>query len=270
MPDSHADCWPFSDTTSRPMARVSSRHGHVRKPLDRFRGRRHDDRMDLAPDACFRALRTRDARFDGRIFVGVKTTGIYCRPVCPARTPKRENVAFYRRPPRRRPQASGRVCGAGPRPRRSWLPGAGRRTRSRARCRSSRWAHWTMGRGDARGASWRRRPSTPALFERHLGASPIAVAQTRRVLLAKQLIHETNLPMSDVALAAGFGSIRRFNETCQRLFRCSPSALRAGGAVDIPRGSNGEVSLLLRYRPPYDWPSILDFLQTRAIPALRR
>ena len=100
------------------------------------------------------------------------------------------------------------------------------------------------------------------LFHQHLGASPVAVAQTRRVLLAKQLIHETHLPMTEVALAAGFGSLRRFNETFQALFRRPPTALRRSAGADIPAGAQGEVTLLLRYRPPYDWPAMLEFLQS--------
>jgi len=106
------------------------------------------------------------------------------------------------------------------------------------------------------------------LFAQHLGASPIAVAQTRRVLLAKQLIHETRLPMAEVALASGFGSIRRFNETFHQLFRRPPSALRRGSAAEVSSGAGGEVSLLLRYRAPYDWPAMLAFLRLRAIPGV--
>jgi len=101
------------------------------------------------------------------------------------------------------------------------------------------------------------------LFRVHLGASPVAVAQTRRVLLAKQLIHETTLPMSEVALAAGFGSIRRFNETFQRLFHRPPGALRRSGAA--ASASRGEVTLLLRYKPPYDWAAMMAFFKARAI-----
>jgi AraC family transcriptional regulator of adaptative response / DNA-3-methyladenine glycosylase II len=103
------------------------------------------------------------------------------------------------------------------------------------------------------------------LFHQHLGASPIAVAQTRRVLLAKQLIHETKLPMTEIAMAAGFGSLRRFNETFLALFRRPPTALRRAVGADVTAGVQGEVSLLLRYRPPYDWPAMLGFLRVRAI-----
>ena len=105
------------------------------------------------------------------------------------------------------------------------------------------------------------------LFEQHLGASPVTVAQTRRVLFAKQLIHDTRLPMGEIALAAGFGSVRRFNETFQRLFKRPPSALRRKTVTSLREGSVAAigVTVRLRYRPPYDWPSMLAFLRARAI-----
>jgi AraC family transcriptional regulator of adaptative response / DNA-3-methyladenine glycosylase II len=106
------------------------------------------------------------------------------------------------------------------------------------------------------------------LFKAHLGASPVAVAQTRRVLLAKQLIHETRLPMSEIALAAGFGSIRRFNEAFQQLFRQAPSNLRRSSDGDVSATVSGEVTVLLRYRPPYDWDAMLGYLRARAIPGV--
>src|SRR5947207_2270025 len=101
----------------------------------------------------------------------------------------------------------------------------------------------------------------------HLGASPVAVAQTRRVLFAKQLIHETRMPMAEVALAAGFGSVRRFNEIFRDLFRRPPSALRRKTSVNCASVEAG-VMLRLRYRPPYDWDSMLAHLQARAIPGV--
>jgi AraC family transcriptional regulator of adaptative response / DNA-3-methyladenine glycosylase II len=106
------------------------------------------------------------------------------------------------------------------------------------------------------------------LFLQHLGASPIAVAQTRRVLFAKQLIHETRMPMADVAFAAGFGSVRRFNETFQALFHRPPGTLRRRTQAEGEAGREAEVKLRLRYRPPYDWESMLGFLETRSIAGL--
>jgi AraC family transcriptional regulator of adaptative response / DNA-3-methyladenine glycosylase II len=106
------------------------------------------------------------------------------------------------------------------------------------------------------------------LFRQHLGASPIAVAQTRRIHLAKQLIHETRLPMAEIAFASGFGSVRRFNEAFQALFGRAPGALRRSRGHDIPSGPEGRIDLLLRYHPPYDWPQMLEFLRRRAIPGI--
>jgi AraC family transcriptional regulator of adaptative response / DNA-3-methyladenine glycosylase II len=222
--------------------------------------------MDLDHAACYRAIRTRDARFDGRFFVGVRTTGIYCRPVCPARTPRPENVTFY--PSAAAAQEAGfRPC-LRCRPETAPDLGAWQGTSNTV---SRALALIEMGALDAQdieglaerlgvGERQLRR-----LFCRHLGASPIAVAQTRRVLLAKQLIHETKLPMGEVALAAGFGSIRRFNETFQKLFGRPPGALRRTGGAEISSGTKGEVTILLRYRPPYDWSAMLSFLKARAI-----
>src|SRR5262249_12386584 len=103
------------------------------------------------------------------------------------------------------------------------------------------------------------------LFNRHIGAAPITVAQTRRVLLAKQLIHQTELSMIQIALASGFGSVRRFNETFQKLYGRPPSELRRRAATGVP---SPEVTILLPYRPPYDWEAMLQFFRARAIVGL--
>lgn len=225
--------------------------------------------MELTPQACYRALCTRDARFDGRLFVAVRTTGVYCRPICPARTPRREHVMFF--PTAAAAQEAGfRPC---------------------LRCRPEAAPDLAAWRGSSNTVS---RALTlielgglddsdvdalasrvgvgerqlRRLFREHLGASPIAVAQTKRVLLAKQLIHETRMPMSEIALAAGFGSIRRFNETFQHLFHRPPSALRR--VQGDARPSEGQVTLKLRYRSPYDWPAVLSFLEARAIRGIER
>jgi AraC family transcriptional regulator, regulatory protein of adaptative response / DNA-3-methyladenine glycosylase II len=226
----------------------------------------HIKAMDLDHDACYRAIAVRDARFDGRLFTGVKTTGIYCRPICPARTPRSENVVFYAT------AAAAQEAGFRPclrcRPETAPDLGAWRgasNTVSRALSLIEMGALDdasvdTLASRVGVGERQLRR-----LFHQHLGASPIAVAQTRRVLLAKQLIHETKLPMTEIAMAAGFGSLRRFNETFLALFRRPPTALRRAVGADVTAGVQGEVSLLLRYRPPYDWPAMLGFLRVRAI-----
>jgi len=108
------------------------------------------------------------------------------------------------------------------------------------------------------------------LFRQHLGASAVTVAQTRRVLLAKQLIHETHLPMADIAFASGFGSIRRFNESFLALFGRAPGELRRSAQPERPFAPQGDIKLLLRYRPPYDWEAMLGFLRLRAIPGIER
>jgi AraC family transcriptional regulator of adaptative response / DNA-3-methyladenine glycosylase II len=222
--------------------------------------------MDLDAEAAYRALQTRDARFDGRLFVGVISTGVYCRPICPARTPRREHVRFFttaagaqaqgfRACLRCRPETSpdlGAWCGASNTVARALsLIEAGALDEADVAALADR-----LGVGERQ---LRR------LFQVHLGASPLDVAQTRRVLLAKQLIHETSLPMAEVALAAGFGSVRRFNETFQRLYSRPPLALRRHARREPETHA---VGLKLSYRPPYDWDAVLSFLACRAIPGV--
>jgi AraC family transcriptional regulator of adaptative response / DNA-3-methyladenine glycosylase II len=225
--------------------------------------------MDLDHDACYRAISVRDIRFDGRFFTGVKTTGIYCRPVCPARTPLSRNVTFF--PTAAAAQEAGfRPC-LRCRPETAPDMGAWRGTSNTV---SRALALIELGAldqggiealGDRIGVGERQ---LRRLFRQHLGASPVSVAQTRRVLLAKQLIHETSLPMTEIAFAAGFGSIRRFNETFLALFGRSPGALRRVAGPEGAFVAGAEISLLLRYQPPYDWPAMLEFLQRRAIPGI--
>jgi AraC family transcriptional regulator, regulatory protein of adaptative response / DNA-3-methyladenine glycosylase II len=221
-------------------------------------------------EICYRALQSRDARFDGLIFVGVTSTGIYCRPVCPARTAKFENCRFFGsaaaaqeagfRPCLRcRPETAPDLA--------SW--------RGTSNTVSRALALINDGALDGDGASVEKLAGRLGLGERqlrrlflqHLGASPISVAQTRRVLFAKQLIHETRMSMTDVALAAGFGSLRRFNEIFRDLFHRPPSALRRKTSANVGRVDAG-VTLRLRYRAPYDWDSMLGHLQARAIPGV--
>ena len=230
--------------------------------------------MELDPKVCYRALCTRDARFDGRLFVGVTSTGIYCRPICPAGPARLENCRFFTSAAAAQ-EAGFRPC---------------------LRCRpeiAPELATWrgtsnTVHRGLALIAAGALdgddgvevlaarlgigERQLRRLFDQHLGVSPIAVAQTRRVLFAKQLIHDSRLPMSEIAIAAGFGSVRRFNETFRQLFRRPPSALRRKAVVALPEGSVAAmgVTVRLRYRAPYDWPAMLAFLGTRAIDGVER
>jgi len=221
-------------------------------------------------ETCYRALQSRDTRFDGLIYVGVKSTGIYCRPVCPARTAKYENCTFfasaaaaheagYRPCLRCRPETAPELA--------SWRGTSN--TVSRALALIADGA--LDGEGKTVDALAERlgvgERQLRRLFLQHLGASPIAVAQTRRVLFAKHLIHETQMPMTEVALASGFSSLRRFNELFQQLFHRPPSALRRKSSTNRP-GTEAGITLRLRYRPPYDWLSMLSFLQARAIPGV--
>ena len=226
--------------------------------------------MDLDQDACYRAVQTRDARFDGRFFGAVKTTGIYCRPVCPATTPKRQNMTFYPS------AAAAEEAGYRPclrcRPETAPDVGAWRGSSNTVNRALALIEHGALDEGRDVAALAERlgvgERQLRRLFRQHLGASPISVAQTRRVHLAKQLLHETRLPMAEVALASGFGSVRRFNETFQALFARPPSALRREAGEETSAGPEGQVSLRLRYRPPYDWDAMLNFLAARAIPGM--
>jgi AraC family transcriptional regulator of adaptative response / DNA-3-methyladenine glycosylase II len=225
--------------------------------------------MDMDDDACYRAIETRDSRFDGRLFVAVTSTGIYCRPICPAPTPKRANSRFFTTAAAAQ-EAGFRPC---------------------LRCRpetSPELAFWrgisnTVSRalglieagalddGDVEALAARLgigERQLRRLFQQCLGASPVSIAQTRRILLAKQLIQDTHLPMTQVAAAAGFGSLRRFNETFQQLFGRPPTAIRRTSVRDKASGLGGAVEVKLGYRPPYDWEAILSFLQERAIPGV--
>jgi len=252
----------------RPMA---STNDDGRKPLDDDNPPGEYLRMDLDHDACYRAIELRDARFDGRFFTAVKTTGTYCRPVCPARTPRSENVTFY--PTAAAAQEAGfRPC-LRCRPETAPDTGAWRGTSNTVSRALALIELGALDEGSVDALAGRLglgERQLRRLCRQHLGASPVAVAQTRRVLLAKQLIHETFLPMTEIAFAAGFGSIRRFNETFLALFGRAPCALRRGSGPEISANPGGEISLLLRYQPPYDWPGMLEFLRLRAIPGIER
>lgn len=242
---------------------------HVRKPLERVGRTWQQWAMDLDHDACYRALTQRDSRFDGRFFTAVKTTGIYCRPVCPARTPHAKNVIFY--PTAAAAQEGGfRPC-LRCRPETAPDMGAWRGTSNTVSRALSLIELGALDQGDVETLAERLgvgERQLRRLFRQHLGASPVGVAQTRRILLAKQLIHETRLPMAEIAFASGFGSVRRFNEAFLALFARAPGELRRLGGEDEALKANGEFSLLLRYQPPYEWPEMLGFLRARAIAGL--
>jgi AraC family transcriptional regulator of adaptative response / DNA-3-methyladenine glycosylase II len=258
-------CWRFSDT----IIRAYFVDDDVRKPLDAASFARHHGDMDLDHDACYRAVCQRDARFDGKFFTAVKTTGIYCRPICPARIPRSENVIFMAT------AAAAQEAGFRPclrcRPEAAPDLGAWRGTSNSVSRALGLIEMGALDEANVEALANRLglgERQLRRLFRQHLGASPVAVAQTRRILLAKQLIHETQLPMTEVAFASGFRSVRRFNETFAALFGRPPGALRRASRPDVSAGPRGEISLLLRYQPPYDWAAMLDFLRLRAIPGV--
>jgi AraC family transcriptional regulator, regulatory protein of adaptative response / DNA-3-methyladenine glycosylase II len=227
------------------------------------------DCIDLNRDACYRAIQTRDARFDGRFYTAVVTTGIYCRPICPARPPKLANCIFlpsaaaahqmgFRPCLRCRPEVAPGVAG--------WRGTAN--TVSRALHLIAEGALDEASVEDLAerlgvGSRHLRR-----LFDRYLGATPISVAQAHRILFAKKLINETALSMTEIALAAGFGSIRRFNDTFRKTYARTPSVLRKRSHV-VADDAVG-VALKLPFTPPYDWRAMIGFLAARAIPGVER
>jgi len=220
--------------------------------------------VELDAGRCYQAILSRDARFDGRFFTGVVTTGVYCRPVCPVRPPRLENMRFFAcaaaaeeagfRPCRRcRPETSPGTP--------AWLGSSAAVSRALHLINEGALDGGSvddLGHRLGIGGRQLRR-----LFARHLGASPLAVARTRRAHFARRLVDETAMSMADVAFAAGFQSIRSFNQTMQATFRLSPTELRRG---DLSRTSsmNGE-GLVVRvaYRPPFDWDGLVEFLSAR-------
>jgi AraC family transcriptional regulator of adaptative response / DNA-3-methyladenine glycosylase II len=221
--------------------------------------------VQLDRETCRKARLARDARFDGRFFIGVRTTKIFCRPICPAISPREGNVDYY-------PSAAA-AAAAGLRPclrcRPECAPGTpawngSSSTVSRALHEIAEGALDAAGVGhlaDRLGVGERH---LRRLFLEHLGAPPIAVAQTHRLLSAKRLLDETDLPLSTVALAAGYGSVRRFNHVFRETWNRTPRELR-----QARRGARGKgLAFRLRYRPPFDWGALLGFLSTRSIPGV--
>jgi AraC family transcriptional regulator of adaptative response / DNA-3-methyladenine glycosylase II len=221
--------------------------------------------MPLDPANCYRALRARDARFDGRFFVAVSSTRIYCRPVCTVKPPKRENCRFY-------PSAAAAETG-GYRPclrcRPELAPG---NSSIDATTRLAQAAASLIEDGTMNGAGVEALAARLGVSERHVrralgaefGVSPIEFAQTQRLLLAKRLLTDTTLPVTEVALASGFGSLRRFNALFKERYRLNPKQLRRVA----PRPGTAQADALrfeLAYRPPYDWPGLAAFLGARAI-----
>lgn len=216
-----------------------------------------------------RARISRDARFDGKFFIAVTSTRIYCRPICPVRSPKRSNIRYY-------PTAAA-AAEAGFRPCMRCRPEAAPDTPAWIGTLSA------VRRGlrliqdgflDDRsvqdlanhlGIGPRH---LHRLFIQHVGASPVALAQTRRIHFAKRLLDETSLPITEIAMAAGFGSVRRFNDVFRKTYKRPPRDLRKRRAAEVAADTLESVVLRLAYRPPYDWPHLRDFLAARAVPGI--
>ncbi len=224
------------------------------------------------PERCYRAVRSRDARFDGWFFVAVTSTHIYCRPSCPAPTPKRANVRFY--PTAAAAQTAGfRAC---------------KRCRPDATPGSPAW----NARADLVGRAMRLiadgvvdREGVTGLAqrlgysERHLtrqlvtevGAGPLALARAQRAQTARILIETTVLPFAELAFASGFASVRQFNDTVHEVFATTPTALRSAAARHRRAPSatgGGTLSLRLAYRQPFDAHSVFGFIGPRAVPGV--
>jgi AraC family transcriptional regulator of adaptative response / DNA-3-methyladenine glycosylase II len=224
--------------------------------------------MNLDWQICSRARLSRDARFDGKFYIGVLTSGVYCRPICPARTAQEKNVRYYStaaaaaeagfRPCLRcRPECSPGTP--------AWLGTPSTVSRALRLISESGLEDGGVETLAARlgvGARHLRR-----LFLRHLGATPSSVAQTRRLHFAKKLIDETRLPMNEVAIAAGFGCVRRFNAAIRRTYHRTPTQIRRL-TRPVETKSENEYVFRLRFRPPYDWDGILAFLAVRATPGV--
>jgi AraC family transcriptional regulator, regulatory protein of adaptative response / DNA-3-methyladenine glycosylase II len=219
--------------------------------------------MNLEPNACYRAVRARDRRFDGHFFVGITSTHIYCRPICTARPAKRDNMRFYSnaaaaegagfRPCLRcRPE---RAPGLAPVDAVSRLVGAAIAGIEEHALSSARVADLAASLGVS-DRHLRR------VTEAELGVSPIELAQTQRLLLAKRLLRETSLSQTDIAFASGFGSVRRFNALFKSRYGLSPRAVR-GKTIDTDT-----LNVQLEFRPPLAWDSLLAYLRLRAIPGV--
>src|SRR5450759_1225386 len=217
--------------------------------------------MELDPRRCYSALKARDARFDGRFFVAVSTTGIYCRPVCTARIPGRDRCSFYAN------AASAERAGYRPclRCRPELAPGQAPvdAVRTAARWAVARIEAGALNEGDLERLAAEYGISSRQLrrvVETEFGVTPVELAQTRRLLLAKQLLTDSALCMTEVAFASGFSSVRRFNHLFKTRYGLNPTALRRQGK---PEAHADVITLKLAYRPPLDWPRLVAFLVSR-------
>lgn len=216
-------------------------------------------------DACYRALRTHDARFDGRFFVAVRSTKIYCRPICTARPVKRENCRFYATAAEAE-SAHYRPC---LRCRPELAPGNASVDASARLAHAAAIAIENDTYGDGGFAEIARRLGVTdrhlrRVFGAEFGVSPVAYAQTQRLLLAKRLLTDTAMPVTDVAFASGFSSLRRFNALFSERYRLRPLELRKKRDLE-PANAADAIELNIAVRPPFAWDALVGFLASRTI-----
>lgn len=240
-----------------------------------------------ASDACYLALKARDARFDGRFFTGVTSTGIYCRPVCRVRTPRRENCQFftlaaqaesagYRPCLRCRPELApsatptpGAPSGTAAASTQPWSTQDAAAILAQQAARlldePTLWSDGAPSMADLAARLGVSERHVRRIFETHWGVSPLQYLQTRRLLMAKRLLTDTQLPVAQVAALSGFSSVRRFNASFVEHYRLQPRQLRqARGPLSALPQDTGMV-LKGSYRPPYDVAAMLGFFATRQI-----
>ncbi len=224
--------------------------------------------MDQDRGTLYSALTARDARFDGVFFVGVTSTDVYCRPICPARTPKAVNCRYFETP-QRAEHAGFRPC---LRCRPELAPGnapvddAQRIARSIVQQLEEGDFDEKASLEDIADRFELSSRQIRRIVQKEFGVSPIQLLLTRRLLLAKQLLTDTTWPVTDVAFASGFSSLRRFNDAFERCYRMPPTRLRREATAGTAAIAGGETSTLqLSYRPPYDWKGILAFLAGRVL-----
>ncbi len=216
----------------------------------------------------YRALTARDRRFDGIFFVGVTSTGIYCRPICTAKTPKEANCRFFDSA-QQAEQARFRPC---LRCRPELAPGSAPVDDSQriAQLIVQRLEDGTIDNDAGLEAIANQFELSSRqirrIVQKELGVSPVQLLLTRRLLLAKQLLSETALPVTEIAFASGFSSLRRFNDAFSSRYRLSPTRLRRNANALQAAPPGGDTSTLqLTYRPPYDWKGVLEFLAAREL-----
>ena len=229
------------------------------------------DKPEIDPATCWQAIYSRDRRFDGRVFAGVLTTGVYCRPICPVPLRKPVNVRWY-------PTAAAAEA-AGFRPCRRCRPHTSPGTpawlgTSAVVSRALRLiSEGALDAGDVEALAERVGLGSRhlrRLFLQHCGASPVRIASTRRVHFARNLLDQTDFAITKIASYSGFNSIRQFNDAMRTTFDMSPSELRELRSGTKIAAGQGGIILLLPYRPPFDWPTLVRFLKSRATPGTER